>query len=99
MRLRDQFRRLSVPRFWLDDNPAVDAPVGRTLLEVCDDAGLLMETACGGFAACNSCRVRVIDGVLSPTEEVEEPFLDSPDHRLGCQARIVGDVRVRSAPG
>ena len=78
---------------------AVEAPVGATLLEVCDTHGLPMETACGGFAACNSCRVRVVEGALSPLEEVEEPFLDAADQRLGCQARVVGDVRVRLDPG
>ncbi|MDP2317283.1 MAG: 2Fe-2S iron-sulfur cluster-binding protein [Pseudomonadota bacterium] len=77
----------------------VEAAVGSTLLEVCDAHGLPMETACGGFAACNSCRVRVIAGTLSPVEDVEEPFLDAPDQRLGCQARVVVDVTVRLDPG
>lgn len=77
----------------------IDAQPGVTLLELCDTHGLPMESACGGFAACNSCRVRVIEGVLSPREELEDPFLDAPDQRLGCQARVVGDVRVRLDPG
>ena len=70
-----------------------------TLLEVCEQSGIPMESACGGFAACNSCRVRVIVGELSPMEDVEEPFLDRPDQRLGCQARVVGDVVVAMDPG
>ena len=77
----------------------VEAPSGVTLLAVCDDHGLPMETACGGFAACNSCRVRVVSGTLSPLEDVEEPFLDDPGQRLGCQARVAGDVVVRLEPG
>ena len=77
----------------------VEAPLGLTLLEVCDANGLPMETACGGFAACNSCRVRVISGALSEVEDVEHPFLDDPEQRLGCQARVVGDVVVRLEPG
>ncbi len=77
----------------------VQAEPGVTLLELCDANGLPMDTACGGFAACNSCRVRVLDGALSPVEEVEEPFLDRPDQRLGCQARVVGAVTVRLDPG
>lgn len=89
-----------MPRVELVDlGVAVEAPEGATLLEVCDAHGLPMETACGGFAACNSCRVRVISGELSPMEDVEEPFLDAPDQRLGCQARVVGDVRIRLDPG
>ncbi len=84
---------------FLDLGRVVEAPVGATLLEVCDDHGLPMETACGGFAACNSCRVRVLSGVLSEVEDVEDPFLDDPGQRLGCQARVVGDVVVRLEPG
>ena len=72
---------------------------GATLLEVCEQNGIPMESACGGFAACNSCRVRVMRGELSPMEDVEEPFLDTPDQRLGCQARVVGDVVLVMDPG
>ncbi len=77
----------------------VSADPGATLLEVCDAHGLPMETACGGFAACNSCRVRVVEGVLGPLDPAEAPFLDDPGQRLGCQARVVGDVVVRLEPG
>ena len=78
---------------------AVSARLGQALLEVCDDHGIRMETACGGFAACNSCRVRVISGELSAVDESETPFLDRADQRLGCQARVVGDVVVELDPG
>jgi 2Fe-2S ferredoxin len=75
------------------------ATVGQTLLEVCDDHGIPMETACGGFAACNSCRVRVVSGQLSVIDEAERAFLDRPEQRLGCQARVEGDVVVELDPG
>lgn len=77
----------------------VDAAEGETLLEVCDRHGLPMESACGGFAACNSCRVRVVSGELSPMDDAELPFLDRDDQRLGCQARVVGDLVLRLDPG
>jgi ferredoxin len=83
----------------VDLGQVVEAALDATLLEVCDAHGLPMETACGGFAACNSCRVRVLCGSLSPVEDVELPFLDAPDQRLGCQARVVGDVQIRLDPG
>ena len=81
---------------WVDG-----APVGPTLLEACEGADVPMESACGGFAACNSCRVEVIRGAegLSPRQPEEEAFLDAPTQRLGCQARVGGDVVVRLAPG
>ena len=77
----------------------VEAEAGSTLLEIAEGNGVGMEAACGGFAACNTCRVEVIEGALSPRDDAELPFLDTESQRLACQARIVGDVTVRCAPG
>jgi ferredoxin len=76
-------------------------PAGRSLLEICEGAGIPMDSACGGLAACNSCRVDVLEGAeqLSELLPEEEPFWDAPEQRLGCQARVLGPVRVRLAPG
>jgi ferredoxin len=70
------------------------------LLQACERAGVPMESACGGFAACNSCRIEVLSGAseLSPLLSEELPFLDSKSQRLGCQVRILGDVEVRLVP-
>lgn len=89
-----------MPRVTFEDlGASVIADAGSTLLEVCDSHGLPMETSCGGFAACNSCRLRLVSGELSPLDASEAPFLDRPDQRLGCQARVVGDVTLRLDPG
>ena len=76
-----------------------EASVGETILDVCERAGFPMEMDCGGFASCNSCRVRVVSGQLSPSDAFEDPFLDEPDHRLGCQARVLSDIHVVLDPG
>lgn len=77
----------------------LDAAEGELLLEVAEAGGVPIEAACGGFAGCNTCRVRVIEGELSACDPVEEPFLDAPGQRLACQARIVGPVTLRLDPG
>ena len=79
----------------------VDASEGSTLLEACESASVPIDAACGGFAACSSCRVEVIEGAdhLSPCSPEEEPFLDLPSQRLACQARLLGSVSVRLSPG
>ncbi len=77
----------------------VPAEPDQTLYEVCLDHDLPMEAACGGFAACNTCRVRLLKGELTPLDDVEAPFLDAPGQRLGCQARVVSPVTVRLEPG
>lgn len=73
----------------------------RTLLEGCELAGVPMDSACGGFASCNACRVQVLAGLqhLNTASIEERAFLDAPDQRLGCQATVRGPVSVRLAPG
>jgi len=75
------------------------APVGTLLLDLCLDEDIDMEAACGGFAACNTCRVRVVRGRLSEKEEIEDPFLERADQRLGCQAAVAEDVVLVLDPG
>ena len=88
-------------RVEVEGYPAFDVAEDTTLLEACEAHGVPMDSACGGFAACNSCRVDVLEGAdaLSPLLEEEEPFLDREGQRLGCQARVRGPIRVRLAPG
>ncbi len=80
---------------------SLDAQLGESLLEVCERHGVPMESACGGFACCNSCRVEVLHGaeLLSPTRPEESPFLDREGQRLGCQATLLGAVSIRLSPG
>ena len=81
--------------------PPFESPDGTSLLVACEDHGVPMESACGGFACCNSCRVEVLEGGanLTPLVAEEEPFLDAPDQRLGCQAQLRGPVTLRLSPG
>jgi len=86
---------------FVDGHGTVAAQFDEVLLELCEREGIPMDSACGGFAACNSCRVEVVEGAanLSPILEEELPFLDAPGQRLGCQSRVLGPVRIRLAPG
>lgn len=78
----------------------ISAKAGKRLLDALEDAGIAIDAACGGFAACNTCRVRVVSGQLSPLEEVEVPFLEAPGQRLSCQAWLDGgDVAIVLEPG
>ena len=81
--------------------PPFNATHGESLLDASERAGVPIEAACGGFAACNSCRVLVLDGgaTLGPLEEEEAGFLDAPGQRLACQVQVGGAVRCRLAPG
>ena len=80
----------------------VEAKSGETILETAIVNDVPLQHACGGFCACTTCHVKVVSGGenLSPMEEDERERLDSTAEglqsasRLGCQARIQGDVVV-----
>ncbi|MBA5871902.1 MAG: 2Fe-2S iron-sulfur cluster binding domain-containing protein [Nitrospira sp. CR2.1] len=73
-----------------------------TLLEAAKALGFQLNHDCGGNASCTTCRVEVQTGGdnLSEIDFDEQDLLDrealsEPWHRLGCQARVLGDVVVR----
>lgn len=72
-----------------------------TLLEASKVLGFPLNHDCGGNASCTTCRVEVQMGGenLSEIDFEEQDLLDreslsEPWHRLGCQARVLGDVIV-----
>ncbi len=73
-----------------------------TLLDAAKELGFSLNHDCGGNASCTTCRVEVQTGAehLSEIDFEEQDLLDrealsEPWHRLGCQARVLGDVVVR----
>ena len=79
-----------------------DVDLNMSLLEAAKALGLPLNHDCGGNASCTTCRVEVQAGLnqLSEIDFDEQDLLDrealrEPWHRLGCQARVLGDVVVR----
>jgi ferredoxin, 2Fe-2S len=73
-----------------------------TLLDAAKELGFPLNHDCGGNASCTTCRVEVQSGAehLSEIDFEEQDLLDrealtEPWHRLGCQAKVLGDVVVR----
>lgn len=82
-------------------NTTVEAAIGETILDVAVAHDIPLQHACGGFCACTTCHVIVKEGekFLSAPEEDEEERLDRASgvtlrSRLGCQAKVMGDVVV-----
>jgi uncharacterized 2Fe-2S/4Fe-4S cluster protein (DUF4445 family) len=81
---------------------------GKTVLEASRELGMEIESVCGGLRTCGKCKVKVEEGFferygitsravhLSPFTEEEEEFIAAQErkqgYRLGCTARIEGDV-------
>ena len=83
-----------------DERWHVNVAPETNLLEASRACGAPVQTLCHGIAACVQCKVRVIEGkhALSPPEGLEKDRIGNVFHitgeRLGCQARVRGDVIV-----
>jgi 2Fe-2S ferredoxin len=82
-------------------NVTYEVNVGDSILDVAIQNDVPLQHACGGFCACTTCHVFVKSGgqSLSPMEEDELDRLDivtdrTRSSRLGCQAKVQGDVVV-----
>ena len=79
---------------------SVTAPVGQTVLEALNNAGIPHAAVCGGRGRCTTCRVRVGAGLdqLPPPATLEEEALRrvdaAPNVRLACQTRPLGELAV-----
>ena len=79
------------------EESSVEAPVGRTLMEVIRDNGFdELLALCGGCCSCATCHVHIDASFmdkLPPMSEDENDLLDSSDHRdqysrLSCQIPV-----------
>jgi ferredoxin len=75
----------------------VEGEAGKTILEIAIENDIPMEHACGGNGFCTTCMCKVKKGKenLSDRNEREENMgvINDPD-RLGCQAKVEGDVEI-----
>lgn len=85
---------------FLDQGKRGAVAAGRTVLEAALELGVAISHVCNGEGSCSTCRVECVvnPGNLSPTEPNEIAYEMGPGVRLGCQARIEGDVGVRVVP-
>jgi ferredoxin len=78
----------------------IDAPEGKKLVLVIEDAGIDILHRCGGNARCTTCRVEVLAGDPGEMGELERNRLAmeaelADNVRLSCQIRTHDDLKVR----
>jgi len=76
-----------------------EAPDGKKLVLVLEDAGIDILHRCGGNARCTTCRVEVLEGEPGEMGELERNRLAmeaelGPNVRLSCQIRVHSDLKV-----
>ena len=77
-----------------------DAPEGKKLVLVLEDAGIDILHRCGGNARCTTCRVELLEGDAGPMGELERNRLAMESElaanvRLSCQIHVSNDLKVR----
>ncbi len=94
-------RRLLVPRgeceIEINGRKTVIAQIGQRLLEVCQDSGIRLPSACAGAGTCGLCKARVLagGGEAGPQELAHlSPGEAARGGRLVCQVRILGPMSV-----
>ena len=71
------------------------AKPNETILDVARRVGAPLGNSCGGVGVCARCKVRVLEGELSPPTSVELKFGKLEEgERLACQAVVTGDCSV-----
>lgn len=87
------------------DGAVIEAPSGKSVLDVALENGIGIEHACEKVCACTTCHVLIREGFdsLDEGDELEEDMLDKawglePESRLGCQAIIKDEDLVVEIP-
>lgn len=75
-----------------------EIPEEETIIEAARGLRVEIESLCGGLRNCGKCKVKLVEGLLSPFTEEEAKFItDSErkdDYRLACAARIRSDLLI-----
>jgi Na+-transporting NADH:ubiquinone oxidoreductase subunit F len=82
---------------FLNEGKAARVAEGTSVLDAALSLGVRISHVCNGGGTCSTCRVETVAGGenLSPIEPNEIAYSMGPNVRLGCQAKIRGNVGVR----
>jgi len=71
---------------------------GKTVIEASRELGIEIESLCGGVKNCGKCKIKLVEGHLSPFTDEEAKFIAGVEklegYRLACSAQIKGDVII-----
>jgi uncharacterized 2Fe-2S/4Fe-4S cluster protein (DUF4445 family) len=80
---------------FLPDGMRTEVPLGVSLLEAAHEAGVYVNSICGGRQSCGKCRLIVVQGDV---EGEDAGLLSEKERRRGyvlaCASRVAGDVTV-----
>ncbi len=75
-----------------------EVPEGKTVIEASRELGVGIESLCGGKRSCGKCKIKWVQGDLSPFTEEEGKLITESErtegYRLSCAAQILGNVQI-----
>lgn len=84
---------------FLSESKDLEVPEDTLLLTALGQAGISMDSACGGKGTCGKCKVRVLQGKGGDLHPVEAEHLSSAELeagiRLACQVKVVDDLHIQ----
>ena len=86
-----------MPKLTVEQLGTFEVKGSETLLEALRRNGIPVAAGCGGLGLCGLCRVKILQGELSPPSTREVELLGQQlgkGWRLACQAKLLGDVEV-----
>lgn len=70
----------------------------KTVLELLKDGEIIAECPCRGLGTCGKCKIKIIDGAVTPITYEEKKFLSSTELsdgvRLACQCKIIDNTKI-----
>jgi len=76
----------------------INGKSGMTILDLAREAGVSIDSQCGGIGMCGKCRVRLLEGKINSFTEEESLFISHLEkelgYRLACMTHIKGDATV-----
>ncbi len=83
---------------FLPSSKTIPVKEGVTVLAAARKAGVYIDSQCNGKGKCGKCRVRVVEGGVSPFSEREKEFINDSERQLGyrlaCLTRIEGEAKI-----
>jgi len=87
---------------FLPDDTVIEVEEGTPLFAAAIEADVELESQCGGRCGCALCKVKIVQGDVTPMDWEEQNHLGTVYHvtqeRLACQARVLGDVVAEILP-
>ena len=81
---------------------SIDVPVGSSVLDAADQAGIEIQATCGRRGRCTSCRIQAVSGEVTPPtfQDIKQLGHDAVHEgfRLSCQMTLVADCTIKPAP-